>query len=66
MFTNLFTMLYFLRYVNRIVPDGLYVEKEPCIGNPSKKCLDAWKNQVKVTRSNLRNVLREEYVEKYF
>ena len=47
----------------QIVADGLYVEKEPCIGNPSKKFLDAWKNQLKVTRSNLRNVLLEEYVE---
>ena len=28
----------------QIVPDGLYVEKEPCIGNPSKKSLDARKN----------------------
>ena len=27
----------------QIVPDGLYVEKEPCIGNLRKKCLDAWK-----------------------
>ena len=50
----------------QIVPDGLYVEKEPCIGNPSKKFLDAWNNQLKVTRSNLRDVLLEEYVGKYF
>ena len=50
----------------QIVPVGLYVEKEPCIGNPSKKFLDAWKNQLKVTRSNLRDVLLEEFVEKYF
>ena len=50
----------------QIVPDGFYVEKEPCIGNPSKKFLDAWKNQLKVTKSNLRDVLLEEYVEKYF
>ena len=50
----------------QIVPDGLYVEKEPCIGNPSKKLLDAWKNQLEITRSSLRDVLLEEYVEKYF
>ena len=50
----------------QIVPDGLHVEKEPCIGNPSKKFLDAWKNQPEVTRSNLRDVLLEKYVEKYF
>ena len=50
----------------QIVPDGLYVEKEPCIGNPSKKFLDAWKNQLEITRSSLRDVLLEEYVEKYF
>ena len=50
----------------QIVPDGLYIEKEPCIANPSKKFLDAWKNQLEVTRSNLRDVLLEEYVEKYF
>ena len=50
----------------QIVPDGLYVEKEPCIGNSSKKVLDTWKNQLKVTRSNLRDVLLKEYVEKYF
>ena len=48
----------------RIVPDGLYVEKELCIANPSKKFLGAWKNQLEVTRSNLRGVLLEEYVEK--
>ena len=48
------------------VPNGFYVEKEPCIGNPSQKFLDAWKNQLEVTRSNLRDVLFEEYVEKYF
>ena len=50
----------------QIVPYGLHVEKEPCIGNPSKKFLDARKNQLEVTRSNLRDVLLEEYVEKYF
>ena len=50
----------------KIVPDGLYVEKETCIGNPSKKFLDAWKSQLEVTRSNLRDVLLEEYVETYF
>ena len=50
----------------QIVPDGLYVEKEPCIGNPSKRFLDAWKNQLEITRSSLRDVLLEEYVEKYF
>ena len=50
----------------QIVPDGLHVEKEPCIGNPSKKFLDAWKNQLEVSRSNLRDVLIEEYMEKYF
>ena len=50
----------------QIVPDGLYVEKEPCIGNSSKKLLDAWKNQLEITRSSLRDVLLEEYVEKYF
>ena len=42
----------------QIVPDGLYVEKEPCIGNPSK-------NQLEVTRSNLRDALLKEYVKKY-
>ena len=45
---------------------GLYVEKEPCIDNPSKKFLDAWNNQLEVTRSNLGIVLLEEDVEKYF
>ena len=49
----------------QIVPDGLYVEKEPCIGNLRKKFLDAWKI-LEVTRPNLRDVLLEEYVEKYF
>ena len=51
---------------HQIVPDGLHVGKKPCIGNPSKKFLDAWKNQLEVTRLNLRDVLLEEYVEKYF
>ena len=51
---------------HQIVPDGLYVEKEPCIGNPSKKFLDTWKNQLEVTVSNLRDILLEEYVGKYF
>ena len=50
----------------QIVPDGLYAEKEPRIGNPSQKFLDAWKNQLEVTRSNLRHVILEEYVEKFF
>ena len=51
----------------QIVPGRLYVEKEPCIGNPSKNFLDAWKNQLeRVTRSTLRDVLLEEYVKKYF
>ena len=50
----------------QIVPDGLHFEKEPCIGNPSKKFLDAWKNQLEATRSNLRDVLLEKYVKKYF
>ena len=45
----------------QIVPDMLYVEKEPCIGNTSKKFLDAWKNQLEVTRSNIRDVVLEEY-----
>ena len=31
-----------------------------------RKFLDPWKNQLEVTRSNLRDVLLEEYVEKYF
>ena len=50
----------------QIVPGGLHVEKEPCIGNPSKKFLDVWKNQLEITRLSLRDVLLEEYVEKYF
>ena len=44
----------------------MYVEKEPCIGNPCQKLLDGWKNQLEVARSNLKYVLPEEYVEKYF
>ena len=32
----------------------------------NKKFLNAWKNQLEVTRSNLTDVLLEEYVEKYF
>ena len=40
----------------QIVPDGLYVEKEPCIGNPSKNFLDAWKNQLEITRSSLNHL----------
>ena len=31
-----------------------------------RKFLDAWKNQLEITRSSLRDVLLEEYVEKYF
>ena len=50
----------------QIVPVRLYVEKKPCTGNPSMKFLDAWKNQLEITRSNLRDVLLKEYVEKYF
>ena len=42
----------------QIVPDGLYVEKELCIGNPIKKLLDAWKNQLEVTRSNHGTIIR--------
>ena len=44
----------------------MHVEKEPCIGNLSQKLLDVWKNQLEVARSNLKYVLLEEYVEKYF
>ena len=55
-----------MRKSYQTVPDGLHVEKEPYIDNPSKKFLDAWRNQLEVTRSNLRYVLLEEYVEKYF
>ena len=43
----------------QIVPDMLYVEKEPW--NTSKKFLDAWKNQLEVTRSNIRDVVLEDY-----
>ena len=50
----------------QFVSNGFYVEKEPCTGNPSKKFLDEWKNQLEVTRSKLRDVLLEEYVEYYF
>ena len=55
-----------MRKSYQTVPDGLHVEKEPYIDNPSKKFLDAWRNQLEVTRSNLRDVLLEEYVGKYF
>ena len=50
----------------QVVPDGSYLEREPYIGNTSKKAIDSCKNQLEVTRSNLRDVLLEEYVEKYF
>ena len=50
----------------QIVPDGLYVEKVPCIGNSNKQILEVWKNQLEVTGSNLGDDLFEEYVEKYF
>ena len=48
----------------QFVSGGLYVEKEPYIDN--LKFLDAWKNQLEVTRSNLGIVLLEEDVEKCF
>ena len=44
----------------------MYVEKVPCIGNSSKHVLDAWKNQLEVSGSNLGDVLFEEYAEKDF
>ena len=68
MFINLFNHVIFPEVckLSQIVPDRLYVEQEPCLGNPNKKFLDEWKNQLEVTRSNLRDVLLEEYVEKYF
>ena len=44
----------------------MYVEKVPCIGNSSKQVLDAWKNQLEVSGSNLGDILFEEYAEKYF
>ena len=34
--------------LHQIVPDGLYVEKQPCIGNPCKKFLDVWNINLKL------------------
>ena len=52
-YKSFYHVIFFKVYKScQIVPDGLYVEKEPCIGNPSNKFLDAWKNQIEVTRSN--------------
>ena len=67
MFLSLFYHVIFLEVCKsyQIVPDGFYFEKEPCLGNPRKKFLDAWNNQLNFTRSNLRDVLLEEYVGKY-
>ena len=50
----------------KIIPDGLFISKKPCIGKPSDRFLNSWEKELENTGVNLREVLIEEYVRKLF
>ena len=50
----------------KIIPDGLFISKKPCIGKPSGRFLNSWEKELENTGVNLREVLIEEYVRKLF
>ena len=50
----------------KIIPDGLFISKNPCLGKPSDRFLDSWEKVLENTGVNLREVLIEEYVRKIF
>ena len=48
------------------IPDGFNVNKNPCIGKPSKKFVPDWKGQLNNVESKLYNLVLYKYVEKLF
>ena len=49
-----------------IIPDGVTVNKNPCIGKPSKKLMSDWEGELINVESKLRDLVLYEYVEKLF
>ena len=49
-----------------IIPDGFTVNKNPCIGKPSKKLISDWEGELLNVESKLRDLVLYEYVEKLF
>ena len=49
-----------------IIPDGFTVNKNPCIGKPSKKLMSDWESELLNVESKLRDLVLCEYVEKLF
>ena len=49
-----------------IIPDGFTVNKNPCIGKPSKKLMSDWESELLNVESKLRDLVLYEYVEKLF
>ena len=49
-----------------IIPDGFTVNKNPCIGKPSKKLMSDWEGELIIVESTLRDLVLYEYVEKLF
>ena len=48
----------------KIILDGLFISKKPCIGKPSDRFLNSWEKELENTGVNLREVLIKEYVRK--
>ena len=49
-----------------IIPDGVTVNKNPCIGKPSKKLMSDWEGELINVESKLCDLVLYEYVEKLF
>ena len=65
---RLFYHIVFLQVSNAysIIPDGFTVNKNPCIGKPSKKLMSGWESELLNVESKLCNLVLYEYVEKFF
>ena len=48
----------------KIILDGLFISKKPCIGKPNDRFLNSWEKELENTGVNLREVLIKEYVRK--
>ena len=49
-----------------IIPDGFTVNKNPCIGKPSKKLISDWEGELINIESKLHDLVLYEYAEKLF
>ena len=49
-----------------IIRDGFTINKNPCIGKPSKKLMSDWEGELINVESKLRELVLYEYVEKLF